>query len=81
MKKKWFTNILEALDHLHKVELCQSDVKTDNILISSCDSPILCDFSGLNSTVISLDRFVSLRKYRPAEYYYENRGQEVGYDM
>ena len=32
--KKWFLDVLETLDNLHKTELCQIDLKTDNILIS-----------------------------------------------
>ena len=82
--KKWFKGILEALDHLHKSELCHLDLKSDNVLISSHDSAILCDFTVLNSTGINLRRFVSPYKYRPPECYDKNGNQTVeggAYDM
>ena len=87
--KKWFMDILEALNHLYKVELCHLDLKIYNILICSCDSAILFDFPGLNVAGFNLDRFVSLDKYRPLELVlgrpiFENGDKEVegiAYDM
>lgn len=65
--KKWFAEILLALDYLHSANYCHLDLKGDNVLISMDDSAVLCDFSGLNLTGIHLKRLVAPKQFRPPE--------------
>lgn len=65
--KKWFAEILLALDYLHSANYCHLDLKGDNVLISMDDSAVLCDFSGLNVTGKHLKRLVAPKQFRPPE--------------
>lgn len=58
--RKWLRNVLEALDFLHTCGFAHMDIKTENVLISSEDSAVLCDFSGLAIAELKVRRFVSI---------------------
>lgn len=81
--KKWFAEILLALDYLHSANYCHLDLKGDNVLISMDDSAVLCDFSGLNVTGIHLKRLVAPKQFRPPECfsYGINEVEGVRFDM
>lgn len=67
--KKWFTDILSALNYLHSSNYCHLDIKTNNVLISMDDDAVVCDFSGLNTAGKRLKRFVAPMRCRPPEYF------------
>lgn len=54
--KKWFIQILSALEYLHDRGLCHLDIKTNNVLIDSEDNALLADFSGLDFTKFPIKR-------------------------
>lgn len=47
------------------------ELNKDNVLISSDNQALLCDFSGLNSTGVTLQRLIAPLKYRAPEFYDE----------
>lgn len=67
--KKWFTEILSALHHLHSSNYCHLDIKANNVLISMDDDAVVCDFSGLNTTGKNVKRLVAPMRCRPPEYF------------
>ena len=54
--KCWLLDVLEGLDYIHTSGYAHLDLKTDNILISSDDRGVICDFSGLSPTSVPLKR-------------------------
>ena len=82
--KKWLHQILTAVEYLHNSGFCHLDIKTDNVLLDEEDDALLCDFSGLNFTDISLDRIVAPTVFWPKECFpdedsMENQGKS--FDM
>ena len=75
--KKWATEILWALDYLHSIGCCHLDLKSENVLISSDDSAILCDFSGLSFTGRPLDRLCAPKTNCPPEVFSKDFGTIV----
>lgn len=75
--KKYFVDVLMALNNMHELEFCHLDLKSDNVLVSSEDSAIVCDFSGANFTGINIERLVAPATYRPPECYSVNRGVNI----
>ena len=54
--KCWFSDVLNGLDYLNKTGFGHGDIKSDNVLITSDDKALLCDFSGLSRIDEPLNR-------------------------
>ena len=54
--KRWLFDVLDGLDYMHASGYAHTDLKTDNVLISSEDRGVICDFSGISRTSVPLKR-------------------------
>ncbi|KAL3933063.1 MAG: hypothetical protein SGPRY_000450, partial [Prymnesium sp.] len=63
--------LASALDHVHCHDILHRDIKLENVLVSSADSPKikLCDFghSARISALTRSDRFLGTPGYAPPE--------------
>lgn len=57
--KKWFIEILSALQYLHDHHLCHGDLKDDNVLVSRESNAIVCDFTMVGPTTKPTRKLVS----------------------
>ena len=67
--KRWLSDIFGGLKHLHNNGFAYLDIKKDNVLISADDRALLCDFTGLNLTRVSLEKMVAPLIFHPPECY------------
>ena len=63
--KMWLSQILAALDYLHRNKFCHMDVKGDNILIDYDSTAKLSDFSFLQNVDNPIIRSGAPHLYRP----------------
>lgn len=58
ISRGWLNDILNGLEYLHRTSVCHLDLKTDNILVTSESSAVICDFTFASSRNSPIQRSV-----------------------